>query len=38
MTLPEFYWLYELKRPRNETDYAGGLTEKDCQELYEMLG
>ena len=38
MTPHEFYLLYEMKRPRDEMfDYAGGLTEKDCEELYEML-
>ena len=38
MKVQEFYLLYEARRPRNpEEDYAGGLTEKDCRELFELM-
>lgn len=36
MKLPEFYLLWEWKRPRNPShDYAGRLTEADCAALYQ---
>lgn len=38
MTPQEFYLLYDLKRPRDPSiDYAGTLTERDCEELYALL-
>lgn len=38
MTPHEFHLLYDLNRPRDpERDYAGNLTEKDCEALYALL-
>jgi len=38
MTLQEFYLLYDTKRQYDpEVDYAGRLSESDCEELYELL-
>lgn len=38
MSPEEWWWLYEARRPRDrEADYAGKLTEQDCEELYEMI-
>lgn len=38
MTVQEFFLLYDTLRPHDpEIDYAGGLTENDCQELYGMI-
>jgi len=34
----EWWTVYEFKRPRDrELDYAGTLTEGDCEELFNML-
>ena len=37
---PEEWWLlYEAKRPRDkDLDYAGGLTELEVSELFDMMG
>ena len=38
MTVQEFFLLYDTKRPRDPgVDFAGRLTEKDCDEMYRML-
>ena len=38
MTVAEFYLLYDTKRERDPAvDYAGGLSEDDCAELYKVL-
>lgn len=38
MTLQEFYLLYDTRRERDsEIDYAGGLSDSSCEELYRML-
>lgn len=38
MSIQEFYWLHEMRRPRNPaTDYAGTLTRQDCEALYHDL-
>jgi hypothetical protein len=34
----EWWWLYEIKKPRDrQNDYAGNLTQSDVEELYELL-
>lgn len=38
MTVQEFYLLYDTLREHDpEVDYAGRLTESDCDDLYRML-
>jgi len=38
MTIAEFYLIYDTRRERNpDIDYAGNLTEKDCEGLWEMM-
>lgn len=37
MTPFEFFLLYDATRPRDEHDYAGGLSENDCAELYALF-
>lgn len=38
MAPAEWWLLYEANRPRDkEIDYAGSLSDKDCEELAEML-
>lgn len=36
---PEEWWrIYEMKRPREKhADYAGQLTDSDCEALYELI-
>ena len=39
MTLPEWFVLHELHRPRDKArDYAGNLVQADVDELAEFLG
>lgn len=39
MTIPEWFLLYEMNRPRDKTrDYAGNLVQSDVDELAEFLG
>ena len=36
--MQEFYLLYDTLRPHDpEIDYAGGLTDELCAELYEVM-
>ena len=37
MDYEEWWWIGEMKRPRDEGDYAGRLTEDACAELWEMM-
>lgn len=38
MTCEEWWWLYDVKRPKNPaTDYAGTLTQDDVDELSAMF-
>lgn len=38
MSPEEFWWLYDVKKPRDpSTCYAGTLSEDDVKELYELI-
>lgn len=38
MGLVDYYWLYDVKRPRNPTtDFAGSLTKSVVESLYHDL-
>lgn len=38
MTVQEFYLLVDTRRPRDpRVDYAGGLDERTCSTLYDLL-
>ena len=37
MSAEEFWWLHDVKTPRDpKSRYAGGMTEEEVRELYEM--